>query len=189
MPQVIFGIALLIFGGPPISLDWKGTDYKEFIFTFDSSAEPCRQRNIVDGFKVKYRFRVQACRFRNSISSQCGDVIHEIHDVRFDPVTEQFKVTTDRLGDEYEPRSVSFSTKDEAFQDASKVDAVAFEALRAKSPQLSLAPGENSVVRTRVVTECQGGFREFVAWIPYLFSLGLIDRQNYDSGWYNFYLR
>ncbi len=189
MQSLVLGILISIFGAPPIALDWKGKDYREFQFSFDTTREPCRKQEIDDGFKVKYRFRVEGCRRSFGWSSRCGDTILEIHDIRFDPVTASFKVTSDRLGDEFEPRSVTFKTADEAFAFAGRVESITTEALRARSSGINLSTGSGSFVRARVITECRDGFEEAVSWLSYVLSFGIVGRVDYDSGWYNFYLK
>ncbi len=189
MNSLVLGFILVLFGAPPIALDWKGEGHQEFQFTFDTNSEPCRKQEIDDGFKVKYKFRVQGCRPTIGWSSECGDPITEIHDIRFDPVTESFKVTTDRLGDELEPRSSTFSTAEEAFAFAARVESFTYEALRARSSGIKLSQEDGAFVRARVFTECKDGFEEAVSWLPYVLTFGLVDRVDFDSGWYNFYLK
>jgi hypothetical protein len=186
MIDTVFAIALIIFGAPPISLDWKGGESHEFQFIFREASEPCKDELVKGSREVQYRFMIQGCDSSPLLGRDCGRVIREIHHIRFDPITESYKVMTDRLGDDFEPRSVTFKTIDEALGFAQRIDSVTFETIRARSPGIKFEGNAKAFIRAKVIAECKDSLGEVLSWIPHIITLGIIDRTDYDSGWYNF---
>ena len=186
----IIGFISILFLAPTIALDWKGGVRDEFVISFDANKDPCTEDALESGFGIKYRFKVAACQAKVGWRSDCGKALSKIHDIKYDPVMERYKVTIDTLNDDLEPRSVTFENKDEALRFASTIDSVTIQDLQRNSPKLRLSTRSNDFfVRVRVNSECKGGFREALSWIPYLISFGIIDRKDYDSGWQEFNLR
>ena len=95
MIKTVFALAFIIFGAPPISLDWKGDGAQEFQFIFNETAEPCKKELVKGSQEIQYRFLIEGCDSSPLLGKDCGRVIREIHHIRFDPITESYKVMTD----------------------------------------------------------------------------------------------
>lgn len=181
-------ILVSIIAAPPIALDWLGADNQEFKFSFRKADKPCIEE-LNDKEEIKYRFLVEGCQPGVILGPRCGSTIVEVHKVRFDPITESYKVTTDRHDDDFEPRSVTFNTAEEAVEFASKIESITSETVRARSQRVRFKDNPDVFLRARVIAECKSSFERKVSWLPYLLTFGIIERSNYDSGWYNFNLK
>ncbi len=189
MNSILIGLIAVFFFSPPIALDWKGGVKDSFSASFDVRQDPCAAESSVSGFNIKYRYKVLACKSKVGWRSDCGTPLTEIHEVKYDPIVEKFKVAVDRLNDGFEPRTVSFDTKEEALQHASRIEDIKLSELQAKTPKLKLGVGPDQFVRIKLYSECKGKFQEVISWVPYILTFGLIDRDDYDSGWLDFYLK
>ncbi|MDZ4785888.1 MAG: hypothetical protein SGJ02_07410 [bacterium] len=189
MNSLIVGVLYIIFIAPLISLDWKGNEKKEFIAKINLEKDACSKESLKEGFGAKYRFKIRVCQNRSNYGEYCGKIINEIRDLKFDPVTEKYKVAADRLEDEIEPRSVTFESKAEALNYLSKIDSISVSDLQGRSPRLRFEVSERFYLRARVSAECKGKVEKVFSWIPHLFTFGIVNRKDFDTGWLNFKLR
>jgi len=186
MFKTVLAFVILLIGSPPISLDWRNSNGEEFQFTFKDPKDSCRESFLKNGKKIEYRFLIEGCVDTGLFGPNCGKTIVQIHHVREDPIAEGFKVQKDRLADDLEPRAVTFSTAEEALAFASVVESITGETLRARTPGIDFKSNKKTFVRARVVADCKSSFGETVSWLPHILTFGIIGREDYDSGWFNF---
>lgn len=143
----------------------------------DAVIEQC----VKGGLEVRFRFEVRLCKRRSLWWSACKEPITETHFVRFDPITENYQVVFDRLGDKAPPITSNVSTLREALQELSTIQSM---------PLLNLAHGDHefasspkAYVSARVISHCKGEFNETVARISDFLTLGLLDVGMSDTGW------
>lgn len=181
-------LTLLIFAAPALVVNWTTPDKVAFNVEFDTSQDACIQQHRKDGFELKYRFYIRACQKRLSWSDKCWEPITEIHDLKFDPVSEKYRVLVDRLKDNQEPHASTYDTQIDAEKAFSSIKEFPVELLEQSAEGVSLVENERMYLSVRFVSRCQGDVARVLSWIPYLFTFGIIERDSYDSGWVNFYI-
>ena len=189
MPALLHAISIWVLAFPrPLAfpdpkVNWAEQDKSVNVEV--AGREELLNRCIESGLEVRYRFDLKFCRRRSIWFDKCKSTITEIHSMQFDPISESYKVATDRHGDNDAPISFSVSSAAEALTDASSLQ---------KFPVAVLLKGRelpdngDNYIGVRVVADCKGGLDSSLLDLSYFLTLGLVKVDRFDSGWIAFRL-
>lgn len=174
----------LFFIAPEVNVRWApgGHALRIAVENYDRTLlEEC----IKSGLEVRYRYYVRLCRERWYWLDRCGEERREVKSVQFDPISETYRVSFDRLHDGLPPRITSLDSLGEAFSSISEISELSLDNL---NPQPSTADQGYSYAEVRTISECKGQYNESMERLSYVLSLGLVSTSGFDSGWITFRL-
>lgn len=175
---------LIVFAFPTLGVHWTSPTNKELNINVTDANQLEMLKCAQEKFDIKYKFELQLCKRGRFYSARCGPERLENHSLRFDPITQAYKVTIDRLGDKLEPVSTTYDTLDAAMADVSRIDSLPLNYLWTKPD----SGRTSSWIKVRVVASCKEDSYRAFSWIPYLVTLGLVEPGVYSSGWQRFEL-
>ena len=175
----------LIFGFPDLKVNWTGGEFNS-VRVLAEGKEALISQCIESGLAVRYRYEFRVCRRRLLWADTCGDEVVHTRTLQYDPISESYRVSIDKLGDHLAPRVVTHPALDEALQNVTVLYSPSLSELgysERRYPQ-KRAP----YLGVRVVTDCKGDYNETFARISSFLTLGILDIGTYDSGWVDFSL-
>ncbi|RIL03893.1 MAG: hypothetical protein DCC75_12810 [Proteobacteria bacterium] len=181
--KLLIGIWIILLP-PQVQLDWADAKFDQLkvsVSNYDQAMQQC----IKSGMELRNRFEMRWCKRRRFWLDNCADLRVEVRSLKFDPISESYRVITDRIGDELEPSSVSLDTPEEALKRISIIEDLTLDFLSAGAQGRQQG---RSYVGMRLLTDCRGEYNETLARISYFLSLGAIKSAGYDSGWIDFEL-
>ena len=183
MPYKLFLILPLLFGLPAVSVNW--TDGSESGFTIrvlehDPVLYQCRK----SGLEVIYRFDMRLCQRQTLWLDTCKSDRREIHSLEWEPVSETFKVVSDRHGDADGPVTNTISSFEEALADISTAHNVPLGYL--SDGDESFLAGSGLYLRTKVSFTCKGQYSQTMDRLSSILTLGLVSVGASNSGWIDF---
>jgi hypothetical protein len=144
------------------------------------------QACLSQSHQARVRFEVQLCRRRSGWFDYCEEPRAELHTARFDPVTESYRVVSDRLGDLSEPIAIGIPVRSESVRSLISIQKFPISFLVREEQQLTSNP--NAYLRIRTVFKCrEAGVRAF-AHLSRFLTLGLINTVEDVSTWKDFML-
>lgn len=169
----IFPLLLPIFLAiPTISIKWKDDKHQNLVVSL-VGGNPAEEECLNNGLTVAYRYEFKFCRKRSWWLDACSEEIREVRTLQYEPISESYFVSLDRLGDaEPEQQSMSLS-KEEALKDLYVTE-------------LSTLP-RSTYVQSRVRYTCKGDQNRVLDRISNIVSLGLVSLGAYQSDWIDFY--
>ncbi|RMD86468.1 MAG: hypothetical protein D6808_03235 [Candidatus Dadabacteria bacterium] len=183
MPAVAIVISLLLFS-PPLSVRWVDKEKTSLRVDFLESKKRCLAELRKKEISLKFRFKVRVCKRRRWTKS-CRKELTEIHDLKFDPVTEKYKVSIDRLDDKEEPVSTTYDTKKDAVARTLSINLLDLKSLDGGE---RLKRDQRRYLQVRLISRCKKRRRHFFSNIlPFVLTFGLIDNSYYDTGWIDFH--
>lgn len=180
MQLLVIAYVHLVLGAPDLSIKHASADRAAVNMTVSGHDELLEQC-LGSGLETRYRFEVRLCRRRSFWFDDCGDeaVVH--HSVRFDPISEIYKVALDRLGDDDPPRRMSLSSRSDAIGAISAVKNLNLMKLAKDDPRYLETP--RAYLNARVVSECKGEYSKTLTGISSVLTFGLVKIDGIDSGW------
>lgn len=171
--KIITLLLPLLLAMPTLSMNWKDQKKSDLVIKLDGTTNS-EAECLKNGLTVAYRYEFQFCRRRSWWVDSCSDQITEIRTLQYEPISESYFVSVDRLGDS-EPQQQSMSlSKEEALSEVGHTD---------------LAIKQNSTyVQARVRYTCKGDGSPVLDRISNIISLGLVSLGTYQSDWIDFYL-
>lgn len=186
MIRFLFLVLPVLFAIPQLSMKWVGdskTDVTFRLMHHDPLVMECQK----SGSDVYYRYEYQMCRRRSGWFDRCGPTAIETRTLRWDPISENYTVISDRLGDPEPASSSNYTSLEEAFEDLSSVRSVTLSSL--SDEQL---PRKNDwlnrYIRLRAKFTCKGQTNKTLDRISSIVTLGLVSVGTSDSGWIDFNL-
>jgi hypothetical protein len=180
--SIVAYISLLI-ASPELDIKMAGSTAPGFALQVhgqDDLLEKCMQGAL----ELRYRFKVKICRKRTAWFDDCKSEKIISQSLRFDPISETYKVTSDEIGDREPPRSMTLTSREDAVRELTGIPNLAFSSLKNDDPAFVM--GERTYLRARVESECKGAFNETLANISTFLTLGLVKISGFDSGWIDF---
>ena len=168
-----------------ISVHWTATSTEMVSISVSDFGEQI-QECLNKGREAGVRFEAKVCRTRVGWFDSCESPRVETRSVQYDPISESYKVVTDRHGDESEPLSIGIPNKEEALQSVTQVDQLALTFLARKN--ISDEDRAKRYLSIRVLFDCKGRVSKTFARISNVLTLGLVDIGPEDTGWTNFNL-
>ncbi|MDC0358077.1 DUF4390 domain-containing protein [Oligoflexia bacterium] len=176
----------IFFSFPEVKVLWKSRA-ENVVSIIARGRNEVLEKCLKSGLEVKYRFKLQLCKKREAWFDTCKSSRVEIHRMVFDPISESYQVTIDRLGDDQEPKKVNVKEAEEAFDMLYLVEAMPLSYL-ARGDQRFVS-SKRSYISTRVQAKCIGEYNETLSNIAYYLTFGIVDASDFDSGWDAFSLR
>lgn len=177
----LFGTLLL----PSLDVRWS-SPIQESISIVAGDREGIAKRCLNESHQARLRFEVQLCRKRSGWFDYCEEPRAELHTAMFDPVTESYRVVSDRLGDTLEPTAVGIPIRSESIRSLVTVSKFPIDFLLREEMDLASHPG--AYLRIRTVFKCrEGGVRAF-AHLSRFLTLGLVNTVEDVSEWSEFNL-
>ena len=138
------------------------------------------------GLEVRYRFSLRVCAPLQGWFDPCKNKRDDIRSIEFDPITNQYLIQKDRLGDNTPPTLFRVKSADEALAAAQSTDPFVLD---------FLAFGDNEFLsRDRVYVEvrskgyCKKGVTYLETIIDTL-TFDLFETNRFDTGWESFEIR
>lgn len=145
---------------------------------------PAIEECLDSGREAKVRLQMRLCRKRSSWFDACAIERSEHHSINYDIITESYRVTSDRHGDESNPVVVGVPDRRQAVDATIAADKVALEFLARGDPEIVWQ--EQSYFQARAVLLCKGSVNRTFAQLSQIVTLGLVNVKEEDSGWLDF---
>jgi Domain of unknown function (DUF4390) len=178
----IFAWFAFIFAAPQPVVNWAVGDTLKVMV---EGREELLNRCLSGGIEVRYQFNLRLCRKRSAWFDDCEDIKKEIHGLQYDPVSDNYRVTIDRLGDQADPELYTYPTLEDGLARATRIDAFPLNILSEALPPL---PRTNYYVGIRILSDCANSFGSSLLDISYVLTFGLVKVNRFDSGWIAFNL-
>lgn len=181
--STVVGIVSLAFA----TLQVRWTDHARASITVVAAE---RQEEILEcldeGLEARLRFEARLCHRRSMWLDGCEDARSELHTVRFDEITESYRVVSDRLQDDTEPTAVGAPAKSEALRVVTTLHDMPLEFLARERPDLLNAP--DAYIQVRTIFVCRGSVNRTLAHLSRVITLGLVNAVEDRSSWSDFNL-
>lgn len=174
-----------ILAGPTPYIQWADLE-QGAIKMWVQGEDPLLKKCVESGLGMRYRFKVQLCRQRAGWFARCSKVRNVIHILKFDPISENYTLAKDLLGDPENPTVLGDISLEEALSQLRKVERFDLSNI-AKEVEVELN-SRNAYLSLRIVSECRGEYNQTVADLSYLLSLGTVRLDGFDTGWLDFNL-
>lgn len=169
---------------PTAAVRWK-PDRKSLAVVFDHG-DPAIEECIQSGLEVRYRIELKICHHRQGWFDGCMENQLITRTVQFDPIGENYKITTDLINDSAPPSSIIETDPD-----------VAAEVLQNYIIEDFARPYQQSIIKKpdrvyylsmRARGFCQQDEQSLIAQIPYYLTLGIFRFSGFDTGWVDYQL-
>ena len=136
--------------------------------------------------EARLRFEVRLCSHRSAWFDTCKGVRSEVHSVEYEPISEAYRVITDRFGDEEERLAVGVPTIRDALRSVTTMENLPLRFL-ARGEEL-LIDETGAYVQVRTVFSCRGGVNRTLARLSQVLTLGIVNVVEETSEWHDFEL-
>lgn len=136
-----------------------------------------------NGLIVSYRYEFKLCRKRSWWLDSCTEPRIEVHNLKFEPISESYTVETDKLGDADRAQESLSLSAEEAFDEVihTEIEPSSFALPRSQSTR-------PQYLQARVRYTCKGDRSAVIDRISNVISLGLVGLGTAESGWIDFNL-
>ncbi|MCB0340035.1 MAG: DUF4390 domain-containing protein, partial [Bdellovibrionales bacterium] len=124
----------LLFAVPDFSVQWATPKQKEVTVKVNPEIQRDLIKIVSDGLRVKYRIQLKLCFKRSAWFDHCFDERKQVNEIKFDPVSENYLVTTDLFDDGADPKVESFTDFEQALIAFSSVDGIEIRSLNRDRP-------------------------------------------------------
>ena len=172
----------LFFALPQLVMNWGGsskTDLTVRIAQHHPLVEECQK----SGSEVYYRYEYKLCRRRVGWFDKCADSTVETRILKFDPISENYTLTSDKLGDDAQSVSTNYTSLEEAMEDLSFIKGIKIDPSSVGVSNMDLL-----YIRARAKFICRGQTNATLDRLSSIVTLGLASVGTADSGWIDFYL-
>lgn len=178
-------LSLLIFSVAMLQVRWAGHDMSSLTVVAGDREEDIREC-LESSLEARLRFEARLCHRRSMWLDGCEESRSELHTVKFDDITESYRVVSDRFKDEVEPTAVSIPAKSEAVRLATTLHDIPLAFLaRGES---SLLTDEGAYIQVRTIFVCRGTGTRTFAHLSRIITLGLVNAVEDRSSWSDFNL-
>lgn len=177
-------VPLILINGI-INLNWNSAQNTEAVNVKVNSHDEILERCAQSGIEVRYRYLVKICKRRNWWFDQCSEEKQYLQSLQFDPISESYKITTDRIGDPAPPEVSVVTRRSEAFEAISSVNDVSLDSIATVQ---EFPRDQKTYVSVRLLSECKGEYSQIATGLTTIATLGLIKVGWIDSGWIDFWI-
>jgi hypothetical protein len=135
------------------------------------------------GLEVRYRFSLRVCSRLGGWFDPCKNKRDDIRSIEFDPITNQYLIQKDRLGDNSPPTVLRVKSPREALATAQSTDPFTINFLAYGDSEFLARQGVYIEVRSRGY--CKNGQTDFENIINIL-TFDLLEANRFDTGWESF---
>lgn len=176
---------LILLAFPDMSVKWSSPANDAISVAVDRG-DPRVEECLSAGLQVRYRYDFQICRRRTGWFSACKDVRSIVSTLEYDPISENYKLVSDRLYDSVEPETTRYLSIAEALGALVSLKGIPLQALGGHN-EMSRARKPLSVW-AKLDTGCRGEYNQTIARISYFLSLGLVKLSEHSTGWVEYSL-
>lgn len=180
-----FLILPLVFASPDMLVDWEGSSNEAVNVSVRPGGEVL-ETCLQAGMEVRFNFEAQICRRRSMWLPDCGERLQMIHAIQYDPISETYQVSSDRIGDRRPEQTVTLESREESFALASRLQHLSLKELGLGS---QFAVSERAFLSLKATGDCRGEYSEILSRIGYYLSLGLVRINAFNSGWVAYELK
>jgi hypothetical protein len=179
MVHYLHTLLLVVMMVPQLVAKQKGSTFSVVVEEQDSVMEDC----IRAGLEVRYRFSVRVCARRRGWFDSCKNKRDDIRSIKYDPITAQYKIQKDRLGDGKAPTVFQVESKNRALLLTQSTDVFDLNFLAYGDEEFTARPRLYMEVRSKGYCKNETGDIENA-----LSSLtfGVFEVNRFDSGWQSF---
>ncbi len=167
------------------SLVVQRTNNDEIIVAINGTNDTLK-KCMSGGVEVRYQFEVELCRTRSAWFDKCKGKRDEKAYAKYDPVSESYKIQTDRLDDGIQPELKTVYDAETAFSAINTTRPMSIEFL-AHGDQTFLER-ENLYIRVRGLAYCKEERNQTIETITKFLTTGVSQLLQYNSGWETFSL-
>lgn len=180
-----FLILPLMFANPDMLVDWVGSGNAAVHVSVRPNVEVL-ETCLQAGMEVRFRFEAQLCRRRSMWLPDCGERLQVIHGIQYDPISETYQLSSDRIGDRKPEETLTLESREESLAFASRLQNLSLKELGLGS---SFRDSERAFLSLKATSDCRGEYSEILSRIGYYLSLGLVKINAFDSGWVAYELK
>jgi hypothetical protein len=180
-------LLLVVFAPPQIQVNWVDPETSHAIAVSVSGLDEMTAQCKRSGLEVRYRFEVRYCQEAYFWSDPCERSRLILHSLQFDPISQTFRLSEDRLGDNEPPQTETIEDEQLALKKLASIPRLELDFLAAELK--NAAPSSRGYVGVRLLTQCKGVNNETLERLSYFLSLGMVRTSGFDSGWVSFKLQ
>lgn len=165
---------------PSLSVSWKDSQLRSFKLSSTATSESAVRECIEEGYSFENRFEVKVCKRGLLWFESCSKDQTFISQVTQDPVTLQYALRSDTLGDGEDPQEIVLPTILEAYNRLITIAPVALTSF------IEVPSGDRNYLSARITESCKGSVSPTLRRVSQLLTLGLLDIRGVDSGWIAF---
>lgn len=177
----LFILIPLLFGFTQLSVNWVHKS-RGVISLHVTEHDPIMMECQKSGSEVYYRYEYQLCRRRSLWFNACETTSVVTRTLNWDPISDNYSVVSDMLGDEHPAVKSTFTTSKEALEELSAVKEVVLKDFVKLDPAVK----HRYYLRARVKFICKGQTSATLDRISSIMTLGLVNLGTADSGWIDF---
>lgn len=166
-----------LFALPSLSISWKDNEKTKFKLNSTATSVNNVSECIEEGYSFENRFEVKACKKGIMWFETCTEEKVFVSQVVKDPVTLQFALKSDILGDGEDPDEIVLPTIAEAHSRLMMISQVSLSDFK------NLKIEDSRYLSARVTESCKGSVSPTLRRVSQLLTLGLLDIRGVDSGW------
>lgn len=171
---------------PPVEVNWTSRGASTAISVRAHEVTDEVTECIDHAKQARLRFEVRLCSRRSVWFDSCEDVRSEVHSVEYEPISESYRVITDRFGDEDDRVAVGVPTVKEALRSMTTVEDLPLRFLARGEDEL--IKEEGAYVQVRTVFSCRGDVNRTLARLSQILTLGIVNVVETTSRWHDFEL-
>jgi hypothetical protein len=133
------------------------------------------------GVEFRCQFKFEACEKRRLWLDNCRQVREVRSTLKYDPISETYRVSRDMLGDADPPETGQFESLNKAFTSVLEMEGIPLSFVTGDNS--SLQQSDRLYVDTRAICYCREDFSQALAKVTNVLTLGLIQLRPFDSGW------
>jgi hypothetical protein len=153
----------------------------EALITLDPELTSELTRCLQNGLAVRARYTTQLCRRRPIWFGRCGDKVVRYHHLKREPLSGEYRLTTDRLDDLDQPQTSTIDSESEARRELAQFTINLYD-LENGSNRHDWWQTERAELTVRQTLTCRGEGRGMFGWLTYALTLGQLDLAETDRG-------
>jgi len=184
----MFGLVTLVFSlavatEPSLLVHWSSREHVA-VSVRGQDLEQDVLECLESGRQARVRIEMQLCRRRTGWFDSCSEPRPWSQSVEFDPITESYRLLSDKWRDEEESVVVGIPARAEAIRTVTAVEEVPLTVLANSDQRLLSSPTRYLNVRT--LFSCRGDVNRTLGRISPVLTFGLLNVVESDSGWKQF---
>jgi hypothetical protein len=176
--SLLFALLMLLAPLPTFHWDDQG---RQSLSLNLSGSDPSLTECLNSGLPLRYQYSVQLCEVDSAWFDSCGPQRELVKTARFSPVAEQYVIESEgSLG--AEQSKVIVSDLAEATAALMALNGIELQSLLESSKE-RLRITQDTVLRVRVVSVCEGEVADVFAHLSYFVTMGMYRMSGFNSGW------
>lgn len=185
--RLLLGIVIGVFSLSTsfLSVSWSSWE-KESVTIRAPGLEGAVVECLNSAMQAHVRFEAQLCRRRVGWIDRCEAARSELHTIKYDGITESYRVVSDRFGDSLDAMAVGIPARAEAIRAELSFENLSLRFLGREQEELIKHPA--AYISARTIFRCKGGSNRTLAHLSQFLTLGLVNVVESTSEWFEFSL-